>query len=357
VSNKVITDRKVRVGVIGAGVWAVQSHIPTLIKRTNEVELTGLCRLGLEEAKKTAEKFGFWRFSEDYREILALQLDYVIVSSPALLHFEHARAALESGAHVLLEKPVTLTTSDCKELLKLAKSNQLNVLIPYGWNYMPIFLRAQELIEQIGIGEVENIDLQMGSCIKDLILGDSLDSSGNPELPVDPNTYGNAYYAGGGYLNSGFTHALGYLFGLFNLEPQTVFAKLFFDKKPGIETHAALAVSFTNGALASMSASAFHLATQMRHRVRLSVYGSKGQLEVSIDGDWIRFWTSRGLVELNLGKDTQRYHCEGPPNILLDLIKGKNVRNNSSLEVGLRTVEIVQNAHVSNERNALIRVT
>jgi len=355
-SNKVVTGRRVRVGVIGAGVWAIQSHLPTLMKRSNEIEFVGLCRLGRDEARKTAERFGFQKFSEDYREIIDMELDYVIVSSPASFHFQHAKAALESGAHVLLEKPVTLRTTDCKELINLSTKNKLNVLIPLGWNYMPIFLRAQELIEEVGIGEVENIDLQMASSIKDLLLGDSMDSSGNPELSVDPKTYGNASIAGGGYLNSGFTHALGYFFGLFNLEPQTVFAKLFYDKKPGIETHAALTVSFKNGALASMSASAFHVATQMRHRVRLSAYGSKGHLEVSIDGDWIRFWTPKGLVELDLGQGTQCYHCEGPPIALLDLVQGKKVCNNSALGVGLRSVAVVENAHLSNERRELVRV-
>lgn len=356
-SNNVVVGRKVRVGVIGAGVWAVASHLPTLLKRSDEVEFVGLCRLGMDEAKKTAERFGFQRFSEDYRDILALDLDYVVVSSPAALHFQHARAALESGAHVLLEKPVTLTTKDCKDLIKIATSSHLNVVIPYGWNYMPIFHRAQKLIAENGIGEIENVDLQMASCIKDLILGDSLDSTGNPDHPVNPNTYGNAAYAGGGYLNSGFTHALGYFFGLFNLQPQTVFAQLFFDSNPAIETHAALAVSFSNGALASMSASAFHEATQMRHRVRLSVYGSKGQLEVSIDGDWIRFWSDRGLIELNFDAGSQRYQCEGPPSALLDLVQGKNISNNSSLEVGLRSTEIIESAHLSNERRELVRVT
>lgn len=93
---------QLRVGIIGAGSWAVAAHLPALA-RCKEVELVGVCRQG-SLLHHVAEKFSIPVASEDYRDILAQDLDLCIVSSPAYLHYEHAGAALRSGAHVLCEK-------------------------------------------------------------------------------------------------------------------------------------------------------------------------------------------------------------------------------------------------------------
>ena len=95
-SNK---RQKVRVGVIGAGVWASTSHLPTLMTRKDEIEMVGVCRKGIGELNKVAQDFGFQVMSEDYRDVLNQGIDLCVVSSPVGFHFEHAKAALESMVH------------------------------------------------------------------------------------------------------------------------------------------------------------------------------------------------------------------------------------------------------------------
>src|SRR5580658_6173364 len=100
--------RKVRIGIIGAGWWAVEHHIPVL-QGFPEVEVAGICRIGSKELRSLQDRFGIPFGTEDYRELLTLSdLDGVVVSSPHHLHFEHARAALERGLHVVCEKPMAL---------------------------------------------------------------------------------------------------------------------------------------------------------------------------------------------------------------------------------------------------------
>lgn len=70
---------RLRVGVIGAGVWAQVSHLPTLLARPDDVELVGVCRHGAAELRDVAERFGFSLASEDYRDILAADLDLCVV--------------------------------------------------------------------------------------------------------------------------------------------------------------------------------------------------------------------------------------------------------------------------------------
>ena len=108
--------RKIRVGIIGAGWFAAQSHIPTLAQHA-DVVLDSVCRMDLDELRRVWHEFGFAFGTEDYRELLARDLEAVVVSSPNHLHFEHAKAALERGLHVLCEKPMTVSPADAWELV------------------------------------------------------------------------------------------------------------------------------------------------------------------------------------------------------------------------------------------------
>ena len=68
-----------------------------------------MCRRGETELQRVRERFDFPIASEDYREVLAADVDLCVVASPTGLHHEHAKAATEAGAHVLVEKPFTVT--------------------------------------------------------------------------------------------------------------------------------------------------------------------------------------------------------------------------------------------------------
>ena len=104
--------RKVRIGIIGAGWWGVANHIPVL-QGTPDVEVTAICRLGQEELRSLQDRFGIPFATENYKDLLARDdLDGVVISTPHHLHFEHARAALERGLHVVCEKPMVLRASE-----------------------------------------------------------------------------------------------------------------------------------------------------------------------------------------------------------------------------------------------------
>ena len=96
---------KLRLGVIGAGSWAVASHLPEFAKRRGDVEFVAVSRKGPELLEKIRSDWGFEYASEDYRDVLDAGVDIVLVASPTGLHHEHAKAALESGANVLVESP------------------------------------------------------------------------------------------------------------------------------------------------------------------------------------------------------------------------------------------------------------
>ena len=115
---------RARLGFIGAGWWATANHMPILAAR-DDVELVSVCRLGARELAQVRDRFGFTHATEDYRELLAQELDGVVVSSPHRLHYEHARAALERGRHVMVEKPMTTSGTEARELARIARSVEL----------------------------------------------------------------------------------------------------------------------------------------------------------------------------------------------------------------------------------------
>src|SRR3712207_6393917 len=109
---------KLRLGVIGAGSWAVASHLPNLAQRRDEVEFVGVARKGRDLLQKIKDDFGFRVASEDYRDVVDAGMDICVVASPTAFHHEHAKAALEAGAHVLIEKPVTVDPADAWDLVE-----------------------------------------------------------------------------------------------------------------------------------------------------------------------------------------------------------------------------------------------
>jgi len=116
-----VADRKVRLGFIGAGWWATVNHMP-LLRARDDVEMVAVARRDPALLARVQEEFGFEHALTDYRALLELDLDGVVVSSPHAAHHEHAAAALRTGAHVLCEKPMTLDPAQAWELLTFMSS-------------------------------------------------------------------------------------------------------------------------------------------------------------------------------------------------------------------------------------------
>lgn len=161
---------KVRLGVIGAGWWVTVNHLPLLAQR-DDVELMAVCCLGADVLRAVKDHFGFAHATEDYRELLELDLDGVIVGSPHTLHYEHARAALEREMHVLCEKPMTLRPDEAWTLVELARERGVELLVPYGWHYTPFIEEVKRLMEEGAVGRVEYALCHMASPTKDFFAG------------------------------------------------------------------------------------------------------------------------------------------------------------------------------------------
>jgi predicted dehydrogenase len=338
---------RARLGVIGAGVWATTSHLPVLARRPDDVELVAVCRPGRPELAAVAAQFGFPIASEDYRDVLAAGLDACIVSSPAHLHYEHARAALEAGCHVLIEKPVTIASSDAWDLVERARARGVHLVVSFGWNYLPTYRNAQELLDRHGIGEVTALSLHMDSGIRELLLGESLSSTGDPKDRADTSTWTERQVSGGGYAQAALPHALGVALGLAGLRARTVHA-FGSGGADGIELYDAFAVEFSGGAVGTVSGMAHHAGAALRHELEVRIFGTEGQLHLDFFRDKVRIWNTSGVdLQPALPANAGVYDCDGPPNALVDLALGRDVVNRSPGELGAATVELIEAAYAS----------
>ena len=350
---------RLRVGVIGAGVWAQVSHIPTLLERADEIELVGVCSKGVDELRAVQERFGFAMASEDYRDVLAEGLDVCIVSSPVGVHHEHAVAAMEAGAHVLVEKPVTIDPADAWHLAHRSEELGKHVVVAFGWNYLPTFVQASALWNQCGgVGTIEHVMVHMASGTRELLDGSSLHSAGPTEAVVDTRTWTDPAISGGGYGQAQLTHILGWMLGVTSLRAEQVFA---FGSQPpqaNVELHDTFSIRFQGGATGSVSGASFHSGCQSdRHQYEIRVFGSQGQLHADLERDRLWLWRSdqpEHTVPLPLNAGA--YHCRGPVHTLLDLAQGRDVVNRSPIELGARTVEVLAAAYASMASGAVAEV-
>ena len=341
---------RLRVGVIGAGVWAQVSHLPTLLERADEVELVGVCRKGAAELREVQDRFGFAMASEDYRDVLDAGIDVCIVSSPVGFHHEQAIAAMEAGAHVLVEKPVTIDPADAWHVARRAEELDKHVVVAFGWNYLPTFVEASQLWKAHGgVGTIEHVMVHMASGIRELLDGSSLFSAGPTEAVVDTRTWTDPAISGGGYGQAQLTHILGWMLGITSLRAEQVFA--FGSPSAGtrVELHDTFSIRFQGGATGSVSGASFHSGSQNdRHQYEIRVFGSEGQLHADLERDRLWLWRADQpeqtvLLPLNAGA----YHCRGPVHTLLDLAQGRDVVNRSPIELGARTVEVLSAAYAS----------
>lgn len=148
--------KKVRIGIIGCGGIANGKHMPSL-KKMEEVELVAFCDIVVERAEKAKEEFGTEgaRVYEDYKELLKdTTIDAVHVLTPNRSHSFITVDALNSGKHVMCEKPMAKTYVEAKEMVDAAKKTGKILTIGYQYRCEPEALYLKEVCKNGDLGEI-----------------------------------------------------------------------------------------------------------------------------------------------------------------------------------------------------------
>src|SRR5947209_542045 len=140
----------VRLGFIGAGGVAQSKYFPAIARlRTiwEPVEVVAFAEPNREQAAKVRAVYGGEPYA-DYREMLARSdLDGVLVLGPDELHAEHAIASLETGRHVLVEKPISRSLLAAERMCRVADERGLTLMTVATMRYSPPYRRAKRFID------------------------------------------------------------------------------------------------------------------------------------------------------------------------------------------------------------------
>ena len=338
---------KIRVGVIGAGSWAVASHLPNLIK-DNDIELVGVSRKGAANLEKIKNEFKFQMASENYRDVLDAGVDVCVIGSPTGLHHEHAMAALKAGAHVMCEKPVTIEPQQAWEIHETAQSLGKELVIAFGWNYLPMLQKAKELMLDRGIGEIEQMSITMSSQCRELLSNTGSYPDASPESLPDRSTWTDPRLSGGGYGQAQLSHALGMGLWLTDTRVESGFALMSAPMNAPVELHDAITYKFENGGIGVLSGGSSHLeAHRKTHSLEVRAIGSRGQLLVDIERAVVWLYDGKENIELPLAQTDGYYNCNGPIEAIIKAAKGESFINQSPGDLGARTVEALDVAYRS----------
>ena len=147
-----MTD-KVRVGVIGLGIMGEQ--YVRIYNAHPLASVTAVCTRNVERLNEIGDNYGISARFSDYRKLLdEASIDAVVVATPDFAHFEPVKAALESGKHILCEKPFTTELSEADELLELSRGRAKQTLqVAFNHRWLASYYHGFSAIRDGSIGK------------------------------------------------------------------------------------------------------------------------------------------------------------------------------------------------------------
>ena len=144
--------KKLRAIILGAG-YRGRAYADYAKDHPDQLEIVGVADPVQAEVIPAAK---YWR---DWRECLEEkpEADVVMITMPDALHHDPAIMALEAGYHLLLEKPISPTEKECREVIDCALKNKRLVIIGHILRYTAYFAHIKALIDSGELGEVVSI--------------------------------------------------------------------------------------------------------------------------------------------------------------------------------------------------------
>lgn len=144
---------RLRVAVLGAGNWAKVAHVPGYM-RDPRWEVVTICDPQRRLAEELAAEFKIGEINTDHERVLRrTDIDVIDVCTPSATHFGLAWAALESGKHVLCEKPVAFDFRDTLRASSFAKEKGLHTKLGFTFRYSPAMQYMKDLIDSGFVGD------------------------------------------------------------------------------------------------------------------------------------------------------------------------------------------------------------
>ena len=347
---------KARMGVIGAGWWATQHHMPSL-KSYEKADLVAIADMKPEKLAAAADFYDIENTFGDHRDLLASGVDGVVIAVQHAFNYQVARDALDAGVNVLVEKPMTLKASEAWDLVERAQARDLHLMVGYTYQFTRHALAAREIVQSGRIGELQLVSGVFTSWVESYLRGnpqDYAEAFGFPVTGPEPDSYSDPSMSGGGQGYLQVTHPMGMVFWVTGRRASEVFA--FMESYDlAVDLVDAFSYRFDNGAVGTMASTGGARPGQSLDQG--FVYGGTegfvrqdiihGRLEAEYhDG------TSEQFPDLS---EDELYPAHATSRGLVDLIQGE-AENRAPGEAGARVVEFLEAGYKSAASGQSVRI-
>ena len=240
-----MNEQPLRVAVIGTGKIAELGHLPGYVQAG--AQIVALCNNVADSLNRLAETYAVTRRYENWQQMLADGgFDAVSICTPPVLHREMAIAALEQGYHVLVEKPMAVSLSECDEMIAAADRSDRLLMIAHNQRFRTQHVIAKQILDSGRLGQVRRVQ--------------AVFAHGGPEnwSPTGQWYFDTALSGFGVTLDLGY-HKIDLLRWLLGQEVKGVQALMAtFEKPTTLDDSAALLIQFDGGTLGTVQVSWAH---------------------------------------------------------------------------------------------------
>ena len=150
-----MSENRLKIAVIGAGMIANAGHIPAWKNCANAAEVVAVFNRSMERAQQTAARHDIPHAYDDCAKMLAeVQPDIACVCTPNVSHKEYALAILDAGAHVFCEKPIAARYADAVEMFERAEERGRILFVTQTGRFANRTLAAKEIADSGQLGDM-----------------------------------------------------------------------------------------------------------------------------------------------------------------------------------------------------------
>jgi predicted dehydrogenase len=269
---------KIKWGVMGTATIAMEQVIAAMLNAKYS-EVVAIASRSMAKAEEAAEKFKIQKSFGSYESLLEdEEIDAVYIPLPNNLHVEWAIKAMKAGKHVLIEKPIAISSHQALTLVNEAdKHPNLKIMEAFMYKFHPQWIKAKALINQGEIGQLKAIQSSF------TFFDDDANSITN-----------NKGYGGGSLMDIG-CYSISISRFLFNAEPKNVMASIEYHPEYKIDTLATGILEFENGS------SSFLCSTQVDFTQQVQIFGAKGSIRFDLpfnppNNELSRIWLTKEEV-------------------------------------------------------------
>lgn len=143
----------VRIAVVGLGYWG--PNLARAFQRVERCDLVACCDLDERRLAAASRLHPHARMTTDFQAVLdSRETDAVAIATPPRTHYLLVKRALLAGKHVLVEKPLAMTSGQCQELADIAASRGLVLMVGHTFLYNPALLKVRELATPDYLGNI-----------------------------------------------------------------------------------------------------------------------------------------------------------------------------------------------------------